>query len=128
MDARQISESVAQADMLYRGVDKPQDAALDSRLLVLSAETGAKRSRQMQLLNQPFDVQQLMSRIAAEFLPVTLKLNADGEVDDDRDDDANDDEKDWLGGFAQFGALMSQLSVTAPHPSFMLGLIGDALK
>lgn len=62
---RILAESVAQANLLYQNVSRPQEATLDSRVLLSAANLARERARRIKRGKECFNLDEFFGRVAA---------------------------------------------------------------
>ncbi|KAJ7647211.1 Nse4 C-terminal-domain-containing protein [Roridomyces roridus] len=112
--AEQLTEQVHQADALFVNVKGPQEATLDSALLVIASNIGAQKARAMKSGSGSFDVDDFVSKLLS-FMGGTKSLDVDDSDGEDAESSTGSLEWDRIGR----KALAKSRRV--PALGFMLG-------
>jgi hypothetical protein len=107
-EGNQIMDGLNRANDLYRQVRTTQEAALDSRFLLMTADLGAKRGETLR--KRQFDLQEFLGRVARYV--GDQRRNIDGDDDDEKQDDLQ-----W----SMLGDLACRFMAPVPHATFLLG-------
>ncbi|KAI9012571.1 Nse4 C-terminal-domain-containing protein [Phycomyces nitens] len=75
-----LYETLSKANDLYQNVRNTQEASLDSKLLVLSADIGAQKARNMRLEQQLFNLDEFVSKLKTIGRPETSAIDNQGEL------------------------------------------------
>lgn len=129
MSAKDLINDINQSANLFQRVKHPQEAALDSRFLLISAETAAAKARTMRIDKNAFDIDDFVSRLRKHVGPgAYLKGGVDSddeaEVEEDEDEEEenlSEKEKERRRGDVWFnmGRLASQFALRVPTIDFM---------
>ncbi|OZJ04873.1 hypothetical protein BZG36_02605 [Bifiguratus adelaidae] len=102
-------ETLQQADLLYRKVERPQEATLDSQILILSTDLAMQRARNLKMDIDGFDIEDYMARLSRYM----------GETDTDATRPISWD---------KLGKLGLQHTCRLPSSDFMLGPLSVTQK
>ncbi|GAA5978407.1 hypothetical protein JCM11641_004680 [Rhodosporidiobolus odoratus] len=119
-----LSAQVAATNALFKKVENPSEAILDSRVLIATSEAGALKARQLKIDADAFDTDEFLSR-----LKVFLGVKAGGvrtrrrRGDDSDEDELDEDERSSSGGlkWGRVGKVLAGESKRVPALDFMYG-------
>ncbi|KAL1741860.1 Nse4 C-terminal-domain-containing protein [Schizophyllum fasciatum] len=118
--AEGISNIIREADQNYDKVKAPQEATLDSQVLLAASKMGAQKARAMKAGAGGFDVDEFVAKLVT-FMGGRRTIGDDGEVDDGLD---ADDYLDW----DLIGRKALAKSRRVPAMTFMLGPLSIEAK
>lgn len=129
-------QNLKKANELYSRVRSTDEAALDAKLLVMSADLGLQRSLKVSRMTQSFDINDFLNRVKrfmittseAAITQAEANNEADAAVEEEEEDDDDDtlqDVKYW----SKLGLLGLKFSKAAPpRLSFLLGSLTAEAK
>uniref|UniRef100_D8QC04 Non-structural maintenance of chromosomes element 4 n=1 Tax=Schizophyllum commune (strain H4-8 / FGSC 9210) TaxID=578458 RepID=D8QC04_SCHCM len=118
--AEGIAEIIREADSNYEQVKAPQEATLDSQVLLAASKMGAQKARAMRAGAGGFDVDEFVAKLVT-FMGGKRTIGDDGEVDDGLD---ADDYLEW----DLIGRKALAKSRRVPAMTFMLGPLSIEAK
>lgn len=128
--ALELTEGLQQSEALFNRIKQTQEATLDSRFLLVTAETAAAKARTMRIDKNAFDIDDFVARLRRRVGPGALKgsaaIESDEEAEEELDEDEDEDnlsekEKERRRGEAWFamGRLASKYMLRVPTIDFM---------
>ncbi|GAA5930943.1 hypothetical protein JCM10213_003951 [Rhodosporidiobolus nylandii] len=124
-----LSAQVAASNALFRKVDAPSEAILDSRVLIATSEAGALKARQLKIDADAFDTDEFLSRLKA-FLGVRAGGVRTRRQRGDDSDDELDDAENASGAlkWGRVGKVLAGESKRVPALDFMYGPLALEIK
>ncbi|EAU91422.2 Smc5-6 complex non-SMC subunit Nse4 [Coprinopsis cinerea okayama7 len=111
---------VKQADALFKKVKEPQEAILDSRILLLASNASAQKVRSLKSGTGSFDVDEFVAKLAT-FMGGQKQVRQENFPQEAGSDVEEEDMHDYPLDWAKIGRKAMAKSRRAPAMSFMLG-------
>lgn len=118
---KDIGENIDRLEQQFKRIRAPQEAALDSGILVIAAETAAMKARQLRIDKNAFDTDEFVARLKNFLRTSRTGRQQDAEDDDSENEDADvqNKEKRKVEGWHRMGMLAARHTLRIPACDFM---------
>ncbi|BGP09659.1 hypothetical protein JCM10049v2_005532 [Rhodotorula toruloides] len=132
-----LADKVSSANVLFKRVDRPSEAVLDSKVLIATSEAGALKARQLKIDADAFDTDEFIARLvkfmggqanARDARRKRTRGKRAAENDEDELDDDDEAEFDRPMKWIKVGRVLAAQSRRAAPFDFMYGPLAIEVK